>query len=44
MVGGSPCLLGHKVCVRYNQLIMGPSRSSTLYHAVVASIGVQHAA
>jgi len=44
MVGGSPCLLGHKVCVWCNRLIMGPSRSSTLYHAVVASIGVQHAA
>jgi len=28
MVGGWPCLLGHKVCVRRTWLIMGPSRSS----------------
>ena len=44
MVGGSPCLLSHKVCVQCKRLIMRPSRSSTSYHAMVASIGVQHAA
>ena len=42
MVGGWPCLLGHKVRVRCTRLIMGPSRSSK--HFASCSIGAQHAA
>ena len=42
MVGGWPCLLGHKVRVRCTRLIVGPARSSK--HFASCSIGVQHAA
>jgi len=45
MVGGWPCLLGHKVRVRCTRLIMGRSRSSKHFASCsVAFIGVQHAA